>query len=124
MDGMRIVVPVHFHGTMAADGSFRWKVPGPLTLVHVSAVASNAASTQIKLGTTVDDDGYLTAAAVGQSGAPAVFDRGDFNGALNADTAECPHLDAGTVLLLTVDFDGAAGTAGQNVSVVVTLLEG
>ena len=29
-------------------------------------------------------------------------DRGDFSGALNPDTAECPHLAKGTVLKITV----------------------
>jgi hypothetical protein len=129
MDGMRIVVPITFGGMasnsqMAADAQFYWTTPCALTLVHASLVASNAADTTVSIGTSSDADGYLTATAVGQSEVPTVKDRGDFDGALNSDTAECPHIAAGTVLEVAVDYDGAGGTAGQDVCVVLTFLEG
>ena len=61
-----------------------------------------AAVGTVKVGTDADDDGYLQAFTFGASNAPATADRGDFNGALNGDTAECPHIAKGTVLKITV----------------------
>ena len=124
MDGMRLVVPLHWHGTMAANATFRWTLPCGLKLVHVSSVASNNSDAKVSIGTTANDDAYKTSAVIGDSGVPVVWDRGDFDGDSGHDTAECPHLAAGTVLLVTVDYDGAGGTAGQDVGVVLTFLEG
>jgi hypothetical protein len=129
MDGMRITLPLTFAGMaassqMAANAVAYWRTPCPLTLVHISATASNAASSTVRVGTSSDDDGYITAFAVGQSATPVVKDRGDFDGALNADANECPHIARDTVLAVTVDYDGSSGTAGQNVSVILTFVEG
>jgi hypothetical protein len=120
MDGMRVVVPVHFHGTMAANGLFRWKVPCGLTLAHVSAGSSVDTNATVKIGNTGTngDDDYMTAKDVGDAAAVAEYDRSDFV------DGEYPHIAAGTTLLVTVDFDGASGTAAQNCSVVLTFLEG
>lgn len=119
MDGMRVVVPVHFHGTMAANGTFRWKTPCALTLVHVSAASSVDTDATVKIGNTGTngDDDYMAAKAVGDQGCNE-YDRADFV------DGEYPHVAAGTTLLVTVDFDGASGTAAQNCSVVMTFLEG
>jgi hypothetical protein len=119
MDGMRVVAPVHFHGTMAANGTFRWKTPCDLTLTHVSAASSVDTNATVKIGHTGTDgdDDYMAAKDVGDQTA-AEYDRADFvNG-------EYPHIAQGTVLLVTVDFDGASGTAAQNCSVVLTFVEG
>jgi hypothetical protein len=124
MDGMRVCVPVHFHGTMAANATWRWQLPCGMTLVEISAVASNNSDAKISFGTTTDDDGYLTAIAIGDSGSPVIFGKGDFTGALMSDTSQCPHIAADTVVMLTVDYDGASGTAGADVTVVMTFLEG
>jgi hypothetical protein len=45
--------------------------------------------------------------------------RGDFDGALNSDTAECPHIAKDTVLLLTFTHASAS-----DVDIVLTFLEG
>ncbi len=119
MDGMRVVVPVHFHGTMAANGTFRWKTPCALTLTHVSLASSVDTNAQVKIGNTGTngDDDYLALKDVGDQTA-AEYGRADFV------DGEYPHIPAGTVLLVTVDFDGTSGTAAQNCSVVMTFLEG
>lgn len=125
MQGNRFTVAVHLGGTLAADQAGRFAMPCPALLEQVSAVASNAASSTLKLGTATDDDGYLVAAAIGVSGTPVVFERGDFGGLLvTAALGTLPRLQKGDTFLWTLDFDGAAGTAGQNVSLVFTFLEG
>ncbi len=118
MDGMRIVVPVHFHGTMAANGTFRWLTPCGLTLTHVSAAGSNTNTAEVKVGKSDDDDAYMAAKDVGD-GAALGYDRADFVGGEN------PHIPAGTTVLVTVDYNGAGNTtAVADCSVVMTFLEG
>ena len=102
MDGMRFIFPVHGHGTLAADMIAHFKLPCAAMLVQVDAVATTAAVGTVKIGTDADDDGYLPAFTFGASNVPTVADRGDFTGALNTNTDECPHLDAGTVLKITI----------------------
>lgn len=102
MDGMRFFWHVHGHGTLSADMISSFRLPCAATLVSVQAVATTAAVGTVIIGTAADDNGYLTAFTAGASGTPTVADRGDFTGALNSDTRECPHLAAATVLLMTV----------------------
>ncbi len=102
MDGMRFCVPLHGHGTLAANMTMHVKLPCDATLVQVDAVATTAAVGTVKIGTDADDDGYLPASSFGASNTPAAYDRGDFTGALNPAPAECPHLSRGAVLKITV----------------------
>ena len=55
----------------------------------------------------------------GRSNVPTVADRGDFTGALNPDTAECPRLAKGTVLKITV-----AHNSMINPDLALTFVEG
>lgn len=121
MLGNHFVVSVVYDGTLAANKSFYWTVPVRCSLVGVSAVASNDSDATLKVGTTADDDSALAATAIGDSGTPVVFDGDDFVG---AGLSGLPQFEAGTTLVLTLDYDGAAGTAAQNVNVVATFLEG
>jgi hypothetical protein len=118
MQSQHFTITIHIPGTLAANIVPVFTVPFDCSLEHVSAVASNASSATIKIGTTSDDDAYLVAADVGDSNVPAEFDRDNFVG------TEYPHIADGTVILITVDFDGAAGTAAQNLTVVLTFSEG
>ena len=52
MDGMRFVVPLHRHGTLAADMIMHYKLPCGATLVQVDAVATTAAVGTVKMGRT------------------------------------------------------------------------
>ena len=119
MDGMRFVWAVHGHGTLSANIVARFKVPCACTLVQLDAVTSNGTVGTLILGTLADDNGYLTTFTFGATGVPTTADRGDFDGALNPDTAECPHLAAGTVVLLTVTHASMIGP-----DVALTFLEG
>jgi hypothetical protein len=113
------MVTYTFNVVGALSGNYEWyaALPFGLTVVHVSAVGSNASDATIKVGSSTDDDEVLTASAVGDSGTPAEFDADDF-------VSAAPHLDKGDVLDVTVDFDGDSGTAVQDLQVVITGLVG
>jgi hypothetical protein len=118
MQGTLFTIPVHLHGTLAANASGRFELPFASQLVRVSSVASNNSDATLLVGTTSDDDAYLTAHTIGDSEAPVTKGRADFVG------GEYPHLAAGTVLEWLLDFDGSAGTAAQNVTIVFWFTEG
>ncbi len=119
MEGMRIFQTYHTPGTLAANQAPVFKAPCDLTLVSVQGVASNASSATLKVGTTSADAAYLAAFAIGQSGAPVEkAARGDFAG------GQFPNIPRGTLVQITLDYDGASGTAAQNVTYVLTYLEG
>jgi hypothetical protein len=119
MDGFRFVYLLHGHGTLTADMIGTYKLPCAATLVQVDAVATTAAVGTVKIGTAADDDGYLPAFTFGASGTPTTADRGDFTGALQANTAECPHLAAGDVLKITI-----AHASMVHPDLALTFLEG
>jgi len=122
MDGMRFVVSWHVHGTLAADAVFRYKLPCDATLVRVDTCGTANVTSALKVGTLLpssDDDGIIKSFAPGANAVFVTKDRGDFDGALNPDTAECPHLVKDTVLLLTFTHASAS-----DVDVYLTFLEG
>lgn len=113
----------HVPGTLSANLSLKWVAPFDCQLIHVQAVGSNANDATLKVGTSADDDGYITAFAVGDSGTPVEKEAlSDFDGAL-AD-GQYPHITDGTIINLAVDYDGASGTAAQDLTVVLTFTEG
>jgi hypothetical protein len=105
-------------GTLAANQSLIFTVPFDCQLIHVSAVGSNANSGTLQLGTTTTAEAYMVAASIGDSNAPVEFDRDNFVG------SQFPHILKGTVFAAALDFDGAAGTATQNYSLVMTFTHG
>ncbi len=123
MDGMRILVPVHLHGTLAANAQGAFSLPCGATLMEVSAVGSNANDATLLVGTSADADGVMTAVAIGDSSTPAVKGPANFDGAL-CDQVSGPHFADGTIITWLLDFDGAGGTAAQNVGLLFTFLEG
>ena len=115
----------HIPGTLAANLNIRFTVPSPCSLVHVSAVASNDSDATMALGTSADTDGFLAACVIGDSNTPVEKERADFDGALLTDAGkENPRLDDGDIFVITIDYDGASGTAAQNVTLVLTFTEG
>jgi hypothetical protein len=108
----------HVPGTLTADLAIIFTAHHGLQLTHVSMVCTNAASTTVAIGTTSSAAAYMAAAAVGQSSAPATKTRANFVG------EQFPKIATGTVVKLTIDHDGAAGTAGANLTVVLTFTEG
>jgi hypothetical protein len=125
MQGNHFAISWHVGGTLAADQTFRWVAPFAVSLVHAQAVASNDSDATIKMGTSADDDGYLTATTIGDSGTPAEYDLDDWDGALISNAGDdYPHVTDGTIILVTLDYDGSSGTAAQNVSITLTFSEG
>jgi len=116
MQGNMMVVPFHIAGTLAADLDIRFDLPVQAKLVHVSLVASNASSAQVKIGTTDDDDAHMVLKDAGDSGAPAEYDRDDFVG------GEFPTMAKGETVAVTVDYDGASGTAADDLTLVLTFV--
>jgi hypothetical protein len=119
MEGMRFIWHLHGHGTLAANMVAHFKLPCGAMLVQVDAVATTSAVGTVIIGTDADDNGYLTTFTFGASNVPTVADRGDFAGALNADTAECPHIAKDTVMLITVTHASMI-----NPDLTLTFLEG
>jgi hypothetical protein len=116
---------IHIPGTLTADLDIRFTAPSGCHLVHVSAVASNDSDATMALGTSSDTDGFLAAATIGDSQTPKEFDLDDFDGALLTEAGkDYPEIDDGDVFIITIDYDGATGTAAADLTIVLTLQEG
>ena len=121
----KFVMACHVPGSLAANDALRYSVPSDCTLVHVSAVASNDSDATLALGTSADTDGFLTACVIGDSGTPVEKAVANFDGALLSDAGnEHPRLSDGDVFVATVDYDGASGTAADDLTLVLTFQEG
>ncbi|MFW9820000.1 MAG: hypothetical protein ACFFE5_10355 [Candidatus Thorarchaeota archaeon] len=56
---------------------------------------------------------------------PVEFDADDwYDSAGNQPGVYFPHIADGTVVVVTVDYDGASGTAANDLTVVLTFAEG
>lgn len=119
MIGHHVARTVHIPGTLAANLDIRLALPQDCMLVRVSAVAGNDSDATLAIGDSTDTDAILAAAAIGDSGTPAVFDRDSW-----ASANPTGHLQAGDILVLSLNFDGAAGTAAADVTVDLDFLEG
>ncbi len=119
MQGDHITVTFHTAGALAADHSYIFKLPFDVQLVGVSAAATNASSAIIDVGYTGSLEAYVSNMDAGDSSVAAVLDEpGDFS------ASYFPHIDANTNIIVTVDYDGAGGTAAQNLTIVLTFTEG
>jgi hypothetical protein len=105
-------------GTLAANHVLEFVAPFDCQLIHAQAHQSNDGSATLKIDTSSDDDAYLAESAIGDSNVPAEWDRDNFVG------TQFPHIADGTVVVLTLDYDGAAGTAAQNAQILLTLTQG
>jgi hypothetical protein len=114
----KFTMAFHVPGTLSADLSIIWTAPAGAQLVHVSAVGSNANNGLITIGTTSDADAYLESASIGVSDVPVEFELADFVG------DQYPVIADGDVCTIVLDHDGAGGTATDDFTVVLTLLEG
>ena len=111
-----IVVP----GTLAAAIAYAWTAPMDCTLQHVSMVQSNAGNGRVKIGTSADDDIFLTYTDMGLSGTPVEISApaGGFR------YAATPRIKKGDIVKLNLDHDGASGTAAADACIVLTFEEG
>src|SRR5512136_262024 len=101
MDGMRFVVNFHVHGTLSEDIVARYTLPCNATLVRIDTNSTADAEGSMIVGTAADTDGYVKSFTPGHNATLVTINRGDFDGALNSDTAECPHIAAETTILIT-----------------------
>jgi hypothetical protein len=119
MQGTRFTVSYHTAGNLAANHSFIFKVPFPCQLIGVSAAASNANNGILDVGYTGALEAYVKNMDVGDSSVAAILDENtDFEG------DEFPHIAAGTNIIASLDYDGAAGTAAADFTLVLTFTEG
>lgn len=113
----------HIPGTLTANINIRFTAPCDCTLLHVSAVGSNANDATLAIGDSTDPDGYVTAFAIGDSNTPVEKEAlSDFDGALAG--SQFPRISDGDVAVLTLDYDGSGGTAAADVTIVLTFAEG
>ena len=115
----------HIPGTLSADINIRFTAPFDCTLLHVSAVGSNANDGLITIGDSSDADEYLTSSSIGDSNTPVEFDGNDFVDTAGAThTRYYPRIADGTVVVVTLDYDGSGGTATDDFTLVMTFAEG
>ena len=119
MQGNRNVLCFHVPGTLTANLDIRWKAAFDGRVKHVSAVTSNDSDATITLGVSTDTDEILASTTIGDSQVPVEKTAANW-----ASTNETGEFVKGETLVLTVDYDGATGTAGDDLTVVITLLEG
>jgi hypothetical protein len=105
-------------GTLGANFVAVWAAPCDMKLLHVSAVGSNAHTGVLDIGPSTDTDGYLDGETFGVSGTPEEFGLAEFVG------AAYPHIAKGTLITLTLDYNGDAGTAVHDFACVLTFAEG
>jgi hypothetical protein len=105
-------------GSLGANFVAKWIAPCDVKLVHVSAVGSNVNNGILDIGPSTDTDGYLDGVNIGDSGAPAEFVQADFV------DGQFPHIADGTTIVVTLDYDGAGGTATADFTAVLTFVEG
>ena len=105
-------------GTLTANHVLEFAAPFDCQLIHAQAHGSNASDATLMIGSSSDTDAYLTAQSIGDSDVPAEWERKDFVG------SQFPHITDGTVVVLTLDYDGASGTAVQNAQILLTFSQG
>jgi hypothetical protein len=119
MLGDFFTVCLHMPGTLAANVSQVFQLPFDASLAFVSAVGSNANNGILDVGPSTDTDGYVADLDIGDSSVPAVLDEeGDFEGNV------FPHIAKGTVIVATLDYDGAGGTAAHDFTLVLGFMKG
>lgn len=118
MQGMKEILTFDY-GTPGADRISYYKVKGQKHVDRIQSTQSNAGSARLIVGISSDTDSIVTDHTIGVSGTPVVKQRADF-----ATTNLTGLLADGDILMVTVDFDGAAATAGQNIQVHIDLLDG
>lgn len=119
MQGMHLLVPIFIPGTLTANVHFEFIVPFNMTLLKVSANCDASTSFILDIGTTADTDAYLDAVTVtGDATDSTEYGLADF-----VDAAY-PHIVDGTMVVVTVDYDGGAGADSAGVSLLLTFGEG
>ena len=95
--------PFAVMGTLAANWAIEFVCPFDMQLVHVSVSTSNTNNGTIKIGSSSDDDAYLTVQDLPDDDQDE-YERTVFVG------EQLPLISTGSVVVVTVDFDGASVT--------------
>jgi hypothetical protein len=120
MQGTKIIYSFWTAGALAANATITFKAPFNLTLEHVSAIQSNAGDATVAIAAgTAGTTAILAAFAAGQSNAAVTKTRSDF-----ASTNTTGRVTKDDLVIITIDYDGASGTAGENLAIVLTCSEG
>ena len=119
MQGNLFTAELHVAGTLTADATKYLSFPFGVTLIGANAKTDNSTSFLLNFGTPADPDAYIDDVTItGAASATVDVAKSDL-----VDGAPM-HIDADTELLLTVDYDGGAGTDAANVDVILFFREG
>ena len=119
MQGHRMLLPFHVPGTLTANIVITFEAPFNFRFRTVSACSSNDSDATLMLGISTDTNSILTAAVIGDSSVPVEKRRADF-----ASTNPTGAVSKGEFVVLTVDFDGSTGTAADDLTVLLDIIEG
>lgn len=111
-------ISYYIPGTLTANHVLEFAAPTDCQLIHAQAHGSNANDATLSMGYSGAAAAYMAAKAIGDSDTPAEWERDDFVG------GQFPHILKGTVVTLTLDYDGASGTAVQNAQILLTFSQG
>lgn len=119
MQGNHLLLPLNYlDAALAANHTFRIKLPFAVTLVGVNAACADSTSFILDIGTAADTDAYLDGVTVtGAAATSTLFGLTDF-----VDD-QYPHIPANTEWLVSVDYDGGAGGDAADVSITLILAE-
>ena len=102
-----------FSGTLSGNATRYIEFPFPVAFYKAKSWATNDSSATIALsgGTALS----IAAQAIGDSADPAT---------LTPASTDVVEADADELITFTLDYDGASGTAGENVGVILWFLSG
>jgi hypothetical protein len=94
----------HIAATLAANYTLYFESPWPVVIAGAKAWASNDSSATLALA----GGATITAAAIGDSANPAYL-----------EPTSNQQVAADTLVTLTLDYDGAGGTASEDVGIIL-----
>ena len=103
----------YFDGTLSANVVRYIEFPWPATFVKAKGLASNDSSATF--GVSGASTMSITASAIGDSGDPAT---------ISPASGDVAYEVADSLITMTLDYDGATGTAAENVHLQVWFLVG
>lgn len=119
MQGHHVFFPIYIGGTLSANHQAQFQAPFDMQLVKVSAVCDASTSFILDIGIPTDTDLYLDGVTVtGAADTCTEYDEDDFVGDVY------PHIAAGAVVTVDIDYDGGAGTDAAGVTILLTFTEG
>jgi hypothetical protein len=108
-----IPIIINVEGTLTADITKRYRFPFPVSLKYVSGFTSNNSDLHVSVGHGGSTTNVMTST--------------DFGDSISLNTKNRQHdteiqettVPAETTINIVIDFDGASGTAGQDLSLAL-----